>query len=33
MLLSATGIASVYASYRAYKQFFDDNWQLRLPKV
>lgn len=33
MLLSATGIASVYASYRAYKQFFDDNWQLQLPKV
>lgn len=32
MLLSATGIASVYASYRAVKRFFNQHWQLTLPK-
>jgi putative ABC transport system permease protein len=29
MLLSATGISSVFASYRAYRRFFNDHLQLR----
>jgi putative ABC transport system permease protein len=28
MLLSATGISSVFASYRAYRKFFNERWQL-----
>ncbi|GAK30112.1 ABC-type uncharacterized transport system, permease component [Weissella oryzae SG25] len=32
MLLAATGIASVWASYMAYKKFFNQHWQLQLPK-
>ncbi|MFL1695822.1 ABC transporter permease [Weissella kandleri] len=32
MLLSATGIASVWASYLAYRGFFNRSWQLQLPE-
>lgn len=31
MLLSATGISSVFASFMAYRQFFNERWQLQLP--
>lgn len=31
MLLSATGIASVYASYLATRKFYNQHWQLVLP--
>ena len=31
MLLSATGISSVFASFMAYRQFFNERWQLLLP--
>ncbi|TYC49028.1 iron export ABC transporter permease subunit FetB [Weissella muntiaci] len=31
MLLAATGIASVWASYQAYRKFFNQRWQLVLP--
>ncbi|MCM0583221.1 iron export ABC transporter permease subunit FetB [Weissella diestrammenae] len=31
MLLSATGIASVFASFVAYKRFFNQRWILQLP--
>ncbi|CAH1850096.1 ABC transporter permease [Convivina intestini] len=32
MILSSTALSSVYASYAAYKRFFDENWVLQLPK-
>ncbi len=32
MLLSATGIASVYGSYLATRKFYNAHWQLQLPK-
>lgn len=32
MLLSATGISSVFASFMAYRKFFNECWQLQLPK-
>lgn len=31
MLLSATGISSVFASFMAYRKFFNERWQLQLP--
>lgn len=31
MLLAATGISSVFASYMAYRKFFNQEWQLELP--
>lgn len=31
MLLSATGISSVFASFMAYRKFFNEHWQLQLP--
>lgn len=31
MLLSSTGLASVYASYAAYRKYFNANWLLHLP--
>lgn len=31
MLLSSTGLSSVYASYATYKRFFNKNWLLQLP--
>lgn len=32
MLLSATGISSVFASFMAYRKFFNERWRLQLPK-
>ncbi|MDR3240799.1 MAG: iron export ABC transporter permease subunit FetB [Lactobacillaceae bacterium] len=32
MLLSATGIASVFASFMAYQRFFTSRWVLKLPE-
>ena len=32
MLLSATGISSVFASFMAYRKFFNERWQLQLPR-
>ena len=31
MLLSATGISATFASYLAYRRFFNERWQLKLP--
>ncbi|MDR3190860.1 MAG: iron export ABC transporter permease subunit FetB [Lactobacillaceae bacterium] len=31
MLLSATGISSVFASFMAYKKFFNNEWQIVMP--